>query len=164
MVNSLIDQTNQDDVLIWPFSPNGEYTIQIAYKFLQNLYQASEPSLSTATNLQPLWKKIWSLKVLGKVKNPETPHPFETPGRPASVERPRALGRGKGPLTPPKPPLLVNDATYAVEQVMSIIKDEDIDDCDEYAPVAIRESGLHDLAKTMVRMKTLELRCGDYKD
>nr|POE53759.1 hypothetical protein CFP56_23299 [Quercus suber] len=30
---------------------------------------------------------------------------------------------------------------------MSIIKEEDIDDCDEYAPAAIGESGLHDLAK-----------------
>lgn len=26
----------QDDVLIWPFSPNGEYTIQTGYKFLQS--------------------------------------------------------------------------------------------------------------------------------
>ena len=57
------------------------------------------------------------------------------------------LAREKGPFTPPKSPLLVNDATYAVKRVMSIIKEEDIDDCDKYAPIAIRESGLHDLAK-----------------
>ncbi|KAK9998088.1 hypothetical protein SO802_017691 [Lithocarpus litseifolius] len=66
-----------------------------------------------------------------------------------SVKRSRAPGRGKGPLTPPKPPLLVNNATYAVEQVMSIIKEEDIYDCDEYAPVAIGESRLHDLVKVV---------------
>ena len=30
---------------------------------------------------------------------------------------------------------------------MSIIKEEDINDCDEYAFTAIGESGLHDLAK-----------------
>lgn len=70
-----------------------------------------------------------------------------TLGLPASVERLRALGRGKGPLTPPKPPLLVNDATYVMEQVMSIIKEEDIDDCDEYDPGAIRESGLYEFVK-----------------
>nr|POE53760.1 hypothetical protein CFP56_23300 [Quercus suber] len=46
----------------------------------------------------------------------ETPsHPLVTLGCLASVEHLRALGRGNGPLTPPKPPLLVNDATYAVE-------------------------------------------------
>ena len=77
----------------------------------------------------------------------ETLHPSETPSRPTLVERPRALGRGKGPFTPPKPPLLMNDATYAMEQVMSIIKEEDINDCDEYALTTIGESRLHDLAK-----------------
>ena len=70
-----------------------------------------------------------------------------TPGHLASVEHPRAPGRGKGPLTPPKPPLLINDATYAVERIMSIIKEEEIDGCDKYAPTTIGESGLHDLAK-----------------
>ena len=34
-----------------------------------------------------------------------------------------------------------------MEQVMSIIKEEDIDDCDEYDPGAIRESGLHEFVK-----------------
>uniref|UniRef100_A0A7N2MSK0 Uncharacterized protein n=1 Tax=Quercus lobata TaxID=97700 RepID=A0A7N2MSK0_QUELO len=37
-------------------------------------------------------------------------------------------------------------------------REEDIDDCDEYALASIGESGLHDL------VKTLELRCGDYED
>uniref|UniRef100_A0A7N2LHS7 Uncharacterized protein n=1 Tax=Quercus lobata TaxID=97700 RepID=A0A7N2LHS7_QUELO len=90
-----------------------------------------------------------SLKPFGTITRPkETPsHPLVTPGCLVFVERPRAPGRGKGPLTPPKPPLLINDATYIVERVMSIIKEEDIDDCDEYAPTAIGESRLHDLAK-----------------
>nr|POE91132.1 hypothetical protein CFP56_14581 [Quercus suber] len=102
-----------------------------------------------------------SPKPFGTITRPrKTPlHPFMTPSHLASVERHRVPSRGKGPFTPPKPPLLMNDATYVVEQVMSIIKEEDIDDCDEYATVAIGEFGLHDLAKSMVRMKTLELRC-----
>ena len=55
-------------MMFW-FGPDGEYTVQTDYKFLQNLYQASELGQSNATNLQQSWKKIWSLKVLGKVKN-----------------------------------------------------------------------------------------------
>uniref|UniRef100_A0A7N2R4R3 Uncharacterized protein n=1 Tax=Quercus lobata TaxID=97700 RepID=A0A7N2R4R3_QUELO len=107
-----------------------------------------------------------SPKPFGTITHPkETPsHPSMTPSRLASVECPRAPSRGKGPLTPPKPPLLINDATYAVEQVKSIIKEEDIDDCDKYAPTTIEESGLHDLAKVVMRMKTLELWCRDYED
>jgi len=81
----------------------------------------------------------------------ETPiYPLVIPSRPAFVEHPRAPGRGKGPFTPPKPPLLLNDDIYAVERVMSIIKEEDINDCDEYAPTAFGESGLHDLAKVFL--------------
>ena len=97
MVSSIIDQTNwvwkdelidsyffdweveiikniplcrsiQDDVLIWPFSPDGDYIVQTGYKFLQNPCLASEPCSSDATILQPLWKKIWILKVPRKVK------------------------------------------------------------------------------------------------
>nr|POF18990.1 hypothetical protein CFP56_26422 [Quercus suber] len=122
----------------------------------------------------------------------ETPsHPSMTLGHPASIECPRAPGKGKGPFIPPKPPLLVNDATYAVEQVISIIKEEDINDCDEFTPIAIGESGCIILPRycpltslpffvylfsafhlfnslcafqAMVRMKTFELRCGDYED
>ena len=66
--NTPLCRSIQDDVSIWPFSLDGEYTIQTGYKFLQNLCLALEPCSSNATILQPLWKKIWSLKVLGKVK------------------------------------------------------------------------------------------------
>ena len=44
----------QEDVLIWPFSPDGEYTIQIGYKFLQQQYTTSEAGSSNGTKLQPL--------------------------------------------------------------------------------------------------------------
>ena len=92
-----------------------------------------------------------SPKPFGTITHPkETPsHHSVTPGRPASTKHPRAPGREKGPLTPPKSPLLINDATYAMERVMSIIKEEDINDCDEFALTTIGESGLHDLAKVL---------------
>ncbi|KAL0004893.1 hypothetical protein SO802_012454 [Lithocarpus litseifolius] len=81
--------------------------------------------------------------------------PMETPNRPSSTitcpvssNHPRAPGRGKGPFTPPlKPPLLVHNTFFAVKQALSIIREEDIDDCDEYALASTRESGLHDLTK-----------------
>ena len=98
MVSSLIDQTNwvwkgeliesyffeweakiikntplcrsiQEDVLIWPFSPDGEYIVQTGYRFLQKQNMVNEPGSSDGAMLQPLWKKIWGLKVPRKVKN-----------------------------------------------------------------------------------------------
>ena len=90
-----------------------------------------------------------SLKPFGTITclKETTSQPSVPPGLLAFVDRSRAPGRGKGPITPPKPPLLVDDATYAVEQVMFIIKEGDIDDCDEYAPGAIGASGLHEFVK-----------------
>ena len=48
--------------------------------------------------------------------------PKETPNLPSSAlillaltHRLRVLGKGKGPLTPPKPTLLAHDAFYAVK-------------------------------------------------
>ncbi|XP_030967464.1 uncharacterized protein LOC115987987 isoform X1 [Quercus lobata] len=107
-----------------------------------------------------------SPKTFGTITRPkETPnHPSSTPACSASVDRLRVHDKGKGPFTPPKPPLLVQDASYAVEQALFIIKNEDIDDCDEYATSSIIVSELHDLIKAMVRMKILELRCKDYED
>lgn len=72
-----------------------------------------------------------------------------TLARLASVDRLRVHGKGKGPFTPPKPPLLIQDASYAVEQAFSIIKEEDIDNCDEYAPGSINESELQGLIKVL---------------
>lgn len=71
-----------------------------------------------------------SPKTFGTVTRPkETPKcPSSTPARPASVDHLRVHDKENGHLTPPKPPLLIQDASYAVEQALSIIKKEDIDD------------------------------------
>ena len=79
----------------------------------------------------------------GTITHPkETPnHPSSTTTYPISLNHLRAPSRGKGH------PLLVHDASFAVKQALSIIREEDIDDCDEYTPTSIGESGLHDLTK-----------------
>nr|POE54690.1 hypothetical protein CFP56_25050 [Quercus suber] len=92
-----------------------------------------------------------SPQTFGTVTRPmETPNrPSSTTTRPVSSNHPRAPSREKVPFTPPpKPPLLVHDASFAMKQALSIIREEeDIDDCDEHAPASIRESRLHDFAK-----------------
>ena len=53
-------------------------------------------------------------------------------------------------LIPLKPRLLLEDASYAMEQVSSIVKKENIGDCDEFAPTSIEEAVFHDLAKVLL--------------
>ena len=62
-------QSLQEDVLIWPFNPGGVYSVKSGYRFLQDSSLARQPSSSTPNPLQQLWKKLWSLDVLNKVKH-----------------------------------------------------------------------------------------------
>ncbi|XP_075655138.1 uncharacterized protein LOC142625345 [Castanea sativa] len=61
--------TIQDDVLIWPFNPDGAYSVKFGYKFLHEEHLGKQPSLSENEALKPLWKKIWGLNVPNKVKH-----------------------------------------------------------------------------------------------
>ena len=59
----------QEDVLIWPFNPDGEYSVQSGYRFLQEANTFQQPGPSNARAMKPLWSKIWGLEVPNKVKN-----------------------------------------------------------------------------------------------
>ena len=59
----------QEDVLIWPFNPDGEYSVQSGYRFLQEANTLQQSGPSNAEAMKPLWSKIWCLEVPNKVKN-----------------------------------------------------------------------------------------------
>ena len=59
----------QKDVLIWPFNPDGIYTVKSEYKFLSKEHISRQPGPSENEALKPLWKKIWGLNVQNKVKH-----------------------------------------------------------------------------------------------
>ena len=48
----------QDDVLIWPFNPNGVYSAKFGYRYLHEQQQHGLPRPSDNSVLLPLWKKI----------------------------------------------------------------------------------------------------------
>ena len=62
-------QSIQDDVLIWPFNPDGEYSVKSEYKFLQDAQLMQQQGPSNFEPMKPLWKKIWNLAVPKKVKH-----------------------------------------------------------------------------------------------
>lgn len=55
--NILLCRTIQDDVLIWPFNPDGSYSVKSGYKFLHDEHLGRQPSPSKTEALKPLWKK-----------------------------------------------------------------------------------------------------------
>nr|POE75046.1 putative ribonuclease h protein [Quercus suber] len=62
-------QSIQDDVLIWPFNPNGEYLVKSKYKFLHDAQLRQQQGPSNFEPMKPLWRKIWNLGVANKVKH-----------------------------------------------------------------------------------------------
>ena len=67
--NMPICRSIQDDVLIWPFNPDGVYSVKSGYRYLHEQQQHGLPGPSDHSVLTPLWKKIWGLQVPNKVKH-----------------------------------------------------------------------------------------------
>ena len=59
----------QEDVLIWPFNPDVEYSVKSGYRFLFEANTLQQPGPSNAEAMKPLWSKVWSLAMPNKVKN-----------------------------------------------------------------------------------------------
>ena len=51
----------QEDILIWPFNPNGEYSVKSSYRFLQEANAIQQPRPSNTEAMKPLWKKNMGL-------------------------------------------------------------------------------------------------------
>ena len=57
-----------EDVVVWPFTPSGNYTVKSGTRFLTS----DQAPLQNVINAQPekeVWKLIWSLNVQSKVRN-----------------------------------------------------------------------------------------------
>ena len=66
--NIPIYRSIQDNVLLWPFNPDGVYTVKFGYRFLYDKQCKKQPSPSEVEVLKPLWNKIWGLHVPNKIK------------------------------------------------------------------------------------------------
>nr|POE50682.1 putative ribonuclease h protein [Quercus suber] len=60
--------TKEEDVVVWPFTPSGCYTVKSSSKFLAEEQCRSQQS-SFTHNDNGLWKMIWGLSVPRKVRN-----------------------------------------------------------------------------------------------
>ena len=58
-----------DDMLIWPLTTDGNYSIKSAYQLLSSESRAALPSSSEAEGCKHFWNRIWKLQVPNKVKH-----------------------------------------------------------------------------------------------
>lgn len=57
------------DTVIWPHTTNGRYSVRSAYRFLMERANRDRPSHSSMENESIMWKNIWSLKAIPRIKS-----------------------------------------------------------------------------------------------
>ena len=64
----LVCMTPQEDILIWPKSKEGVYTVKSGYQLLCEMEDREMASASTIGGNKKFWADLWKLRVPNKVK------------------------------------------------------------------------------------------------
>ena len=59
----------EEDILIWPLTADGDYSVRSAYRMLVDNESQSLPSSSTPNGDGSVWKKIWKVHVAHKIRH-----------------------------------------------------------------------------------------------
>jgi len=63
-----ICRTNQDDILFWPRSKDGSYTVKTGYQLLCELEKAEDALSSNTASKKASWNHIWKLNIPNKMR------------------------------------------------------------------------------------------------
>ncbi|XP_075675023.1 uncharacterized protein LOC142644259 [Castanea sativa] len=74
MISELVRQIQvcvggEEDVLIWPLTTDGGYSVQSAYHMLVAAEDCLIPSSSSLAHAHAVWKEIWKMKVPNKIRH-----------------------------------------------------------------------------------------------
>jgi len=61
-------KTVQDDVIIWPRSKDGSYTVRIGYQLLYEFENFDEATSSNPASSKAFWNRIWKLNIPNKMR------------------------------------------------------------------------------------------------
>ena len=56
-----------EDLLIWPLTPDGNYSVRSAYHMLTAEESSQAPGLSSLENSHQVWKSIWKIRTPNKI-------------------------------------------------------------------------------------------------
>ena len=62
-----VSEGRVEDLLIWPSTPDGNYSVQSAYRMLIDEVSCQEPGTSAPEGFQQVWKGIWKIWTPNKI-------------------------------------------------------------------------------------------------
>ena len=67
--NIPVSEGGIEDLLLWPLSPDGHYSVRSAYHMLSEDESRQEPGSSSSENSQQVWKSIWKIRTPNKIRH-----------------------------------------------------------------------------------------------
>ena len=59
----------EEDILIWPYTADGDYSVRSTYRMLVDNENQSLPSSFAPNGVGSMWKKIWKVQVPHKIRH-----------------------------------------------------------------------------------------------
>ena len=65
----LVSEGYVEDLLIWPLTPDGNYSVQSAYQMLETNARFLSPCTSSTDGRSKVWKGIWKIKTPNRIRH-----------------------------------------------------------------------------------------------
>ena len=65
----LVSEGYVEDLLIWPLTPDGNYSVQSAYRMLETNARFLSPCTSSTDGRSKVWKGIWKIKTPNRIRH-----------------------------------------------------------------------------------------------
>ena len=64
-----VSDGSAEDLLVWPLTSNGSFSVRSAYRFLASADFSSQPSSSSGIEQQNFWKNIWKIRAPNRIQH-----------------------------------------------------------------------------------------------
>nr|POE54791.1 hypothetical protein CFP56_47627 [Quercus suber] len=61
IVRTIVSEVEDNDTLVWPSTPNGEYSVRTAYRLMENEGSQDVPSTSSTDATATIWQGLWKI-------------------------------------------------------------------------------------------------------
>ena len=69
IASTMVSEVEDNDTLVWPLTPDGEYYVWTAYRLQENGVSQENPSPSSIDATVTVWKGVWKIHAPSKIRH-----------------------------------------------------------------------------------------------